>query len=189
MAEDEKPTPGKAEAFERERRINRRSTYVSFAAIAAFILVTIPFFKQVRSPQDVQNEIEQTMRVLPLTLSAHYDETDASLLTETDVVVPEKDIVFDLSSIRPVNVSLVASIDGGEPNLLFHGAKIPPGTKRRIEQHDQPYIFRMGEAHDARICLVTASDSEILQRRVDRLQDTWKEIVPEACVELHAAAH
>jgi len=179
----------KARAFQREQRINRRSTLVSFVAIAIFILITIPFFLQVRSPSDVQQEIEQHMQVSPLTLAAHYNEAGAANLSTNDEIDPDKDIVFDLSSIRPVNVSLAGMLDGKKPDVLFHGAKIPPGPKRRLERRDQPFVFRMGQTHTARLCLITASDSEILQQRVDHLSETWTVIRPEACVELHAMAH
>lgn len=174
--------------WQREQRINRRSTLVSFVAVALFILAAIPFFSLVKSPVEVQNEVERSMKVAPLTLTAHYYENEKELELDSASVEAGRTIAFSLSSIRPVHVSLAASVDGKAPEVLFHGAKIPPGPKRIIEKRDRRFVYALAPGvKSVRVCLITASDHDYLQKKIDGLARAWGETKDEACVVLSSA--
>lgn len=174
------------EGFKREKRINRRSTIVSLVAIIGFILLSLPILMNVPTPSSALKKADEQRTVPRLSLTAAYyagEEKPAKPIA--DEVLPDKPIVFLLTSIRPVYVSLAAVINAGEPQVVFHRARIPPGPNRLVEKAGVPYVFTLtDEVKSARFCIIDASDFELLQQRASHIKREWSSVEEAACLDL-----
>ena len=183
MRSRRKLTEEERAGFKRERRINRRSTVVSFFAIAAFLAVGFLFIKNAPTPLSAMNEADKNRKVPRLSLAAHYYAGEGMPLEDVSGPAQSAAMVFTVSSIRPVHLSIAASLDGAEPVVLFHRVRIPPGPKRLVEKAGTPFVFTLEETvRSARFCVIGGSDSEKLQQGINHLKADWAAFDEDVCV-------
>lgn len=185
MRSRRKLTEEELAGFKRERRINRRSTLVSFVAIVVFLLVSLPFLMNSPTPLTAMKNADKQRTVPRLSLAAHYYQGEDMALEEVSENIQSRPLVFTVSSIRPLHISVAASINGADPVVLFHRVRIPPGPRRLIEKAGIPFIFTLkDDVRSARFCVIDGSDSEKLQQRVTNLNADWQSIDAEVCLQL-----
>ena len=185
MASRRKLTEEELAAFKRERRINRRSTLVSFVAIAAFLLAGLPFLMNSPTPLTAMKNADKQRTVPRLSLAAHYYQGEGMALEPLSGEIQAKPLAFTAASVRPLHISIAASINGADPVVLFHRVRIPPGPKRLIEKAGIPFLYEMGESvQSARFCVIDGTDSEKLQQAVNSLKTDWLTMDEALCVQL-----
>ena len=185
MGSRRKLTEEELAGFKRERRINRRSTLVSFFAIVTFLLVSVFVLKNSPTPLTAMKNADKQRTVPRLSLAAHYYQGEGEALDALSGEVQSKPLVFTVASVRPLHISIAASINGADPVVLFHRVRIPPGPKRLIEKAGIPFLYEMGESvHSVRFCVIDGSDSEKLQQAVNSLKNNWLALDEALCVQL-----
>jgi len=185
MASRRKLTEEEHAAFNRERRINRRSTLVSFFAIVGFLLVSLPFLMNSPTPLTAMKNADKQRTVPRLSLTAHYYQGEGVALDAFSGEIQSKPLAFTVASVRPLHISIAASINGTDPVVLFHRVRIPPGPQRLIEKAGIPFLYELEESvRSARFCVLDGSDSEKLQQAVNNLKTNWLTMDEALCVQL-----
>ncbi|MDH5229866.1 MAG: hypothetical protein OEY38_07405 [Gammaproteobacteria bacterium] len=150
----------KADIAQHNRKLNRRSTWVSLVAIVMLSLVTVAIVKNTYFSFKQSSRHNDSIIQLK---AFHAPQATEAAIPARQTVSPNQDLVFTVSTPWPIHTALLLSIDDQTPQLVFKGAKIPPGENRRFENlvDRYHYVIPMGPKH-LRFCLLTADDAEQL---------------------------
>jgi len=94
-------------------------------------------------------------------------------------------LAFELSSNVPVHVALLASVNNKIPQLLFQDARIPPGEHKLLEKAGDQFIYETAVNQGViQFCLVQASNTTELTKKILRPKNIWLRLPQNQCVQL-----
>jgi hypothetical protein len=180
--------PSNADVRQKDRRIMRRSTWLTLALIITLSAVTYYIASSSISPLS-RFQSPPPASVPPLALHAYQQMLDGSTKEISQVPDSGSHIVFTLSTVKPLHTALGLSVDDHEPVVVFEGAKIAPGPTRILEKEDELFIYDVKPSdHQLKFCLFGADDAAHLHQTLTELPQAWKTSAPPTCVVL-ASAH
>lgn len=180
--------PSHSDVRQKDRRIMRRSTWLTLALIIVLSTVTYYVARSGISPLS-RFQSTQPAGVPAMTLHAYEQMPDGSTHEITQMPNVGGHIVFTLSTVKPLHTALGLSVDDHEPKVVFEGAKIAPGPTRILEKEDQLFIYDVKPSdHQLKFCLFGADDAAHLHETLSKLPQAWQTSAPPTCVVL-ASAH
>jgi len=170
---------------EQNQRINRKSTILSLFAIILIIALSIPIILNSPTPQSRFADSEKEDKVPTLELNLYKLVSEKEILPIKTPSLPGDSIAFRISTLRPVHVGVGLSINGGKPELLFKGAKVPPGPDRLVERHDVIYSYTVQTTDkNLHFCIIHSDDHDHLQLKARNLAHDWPSLDQAACKQL-----
>ncbi len=178
----------KKDIANKNRKLMGQSTRIILAGVAimlgftAYIVSQAPTLKEtLDAARPVEREVIVHLSVLEKQPNGNFE----SIMTQTH---PDKVLGFELSTNVPVHVVLLAKMGGKMPEVLFEDARIPPGRGKSLEKQGKRFLYPVLAGQPSiKFCLIQASDTEALYRKLRRLQETWRGLPQTQCASVLVA--
>ncbi len=155
----------KEKARQRQQRIMRRSTLLSFLGVMLFASLGYFLYKTTPSPYEEQlNSV--ILHSAPTVSMTVLQKKSGGGWTDLDHTPNEgEEVAFKVSTTHPIHVALFAEANHTKKRLIFDYIRIPPGENKILKVNNSPYIYRVakGEQHVV-FCMVVATDSQGLPK-------------------------
>ena len=170
----------KAEGI-KNRQLMRRSTFIILPGVAIMVALSIYIIGLSPSLKETLDADRPVARktIVHLSVFEFKDKNKISIQSE----VSQTKLVFDLSSNVPIHVALLSSVNSMAPEILFQGAKIPPGQHKRLGKAGDRFIYKTSAGQgEIKFCLVQAENASNLVKKLLRPKNIWSRIPDTQCV-------
>ncbi len=169
----------------KNRKLMGQSTRIILAGVAIMLGITVYIVNQAPSLRETLDANKPVDRETIVHLAVLEKQSNGNLVPIGKQTHPGKVLGFELSTNLPIHVVLLAKMDDKMPKVLFEDARIPPGRDKHLEKGGKRFFYPvLAGQPKIKFCLVQASDTEGLYRKLRRLQKTWHGLPQTQCVSI-----
>ncbi len=151
----------------KEREIMRKSSLLSFVAIALFLGISYIMLKDIPAPHQAQLSSLDVKRTALIRLDLFQDK-EAKIALDHAPVAGEV-LSFRISANKPVHAALLASSNREHPQVLLEDERIPPGRNLILKGGNTPYTYQVAQKTEhMTFCLLYADDRAQLLQKINQ---------------------
>lgn len=151
----------------KERAIMRKSSMLSFVAIALFLGISYIMLKDIPAPHQAQLAALDIKRATLISLDLFQDKEAKTALDH--VPAAGEVLSFRVSVNKPVHAALLASTNLEHPLVLLEYERIPPGQNLVLKGGNTQYTYQVAQKTEhMTFCLLYADDRHQLLQKINQ---------------------
>ena len=117
-----------------------------------------------------------------VTLSVIAQAEDGLFKPVSDNVPEEAKLAFQITSNKPIYMSLIVAVNDQAPEVLLKSARIPPGVNKQVDNDGVRYIYQLlPEQQSLKFCVIEKDNNKSLREHVRNLDEEWPQIPEPQC--------
>ena len=181
----DKPNNADKTSSSSKRRLMRKSTFISLIGISIAAVATTFVVSQSPSIKTHYKSAITPGTNPHMSVTAFSKNNDGSFSEINSLVDAGTKVFFKVSTVTPIYIALVKTVDHNEePHAVFN-VLIPPGKNRLIEKAGEKYIYTVnGTDNNLTFCVVFGETREQLIAHMKNIKTLMQSIASDACVKL-----